>query len=186
MKQAGTENERMEFDFKVPDTGDYRFQIDEGIKLETNVTSGKTSLWIPSKVVECRGGESEENLDLQVTHFVPINSDFGAKQIAHILSITGLFEAFDKKFPGEDVDISSEEFVNALKLKLPGKLFDGGINTVEKDGKRRANFKYIEKVGAGKGAKAGAKGGTKAGKAAAPTPPPVAAGADAGADGDDW
>lgn len=172
--------ERMDFDFKVPDTGDYRFQIDEGIKLETNANSGKTSLWIPSKIVECRGGESEENLELQVTHFVPINSDYGAKQIAHILSITGLFEAFDKKFPGEGVDISSEEFVNALKLKLPGQLFDGGINTVEKDGKRRANFKYIEKVGAGKGKAAG-----KA-KATAAKSEPKAETKAAAAGGDDW
>ena len=179
MIKPGKED-RMDFEFKVPDTGDYRFQIDEGIKLETNTNTGKTSLWIPSKIVECRGGESEENLETQVTHFVPIESDFGAKQIAHILSITGLFEAFDKKFPGEDVDISSEEFINALKLKLPGKLFDGGINTVEKDGKRRANFKYIEKVGAGKGAKTGKSGGAKATKAA--VPPPTTA----GSGNDDW
>ena len=180
MKQPGTED-RMDFEFKVPDTGDYRFQIDEGIKLETNANSGKTSLWIPSKVVECRGGESEENLDLQVTHFVPVNSDFGMKQIAHILSITGLFEAFDKKFPGEGIDISSDDFINALKLKLPGKLFDGVINTVEKDGKRRANFKYIEKVGAGKG-KAAGKGGVKA-VSKAETVTKTAA---AKAEGDDW
>jgi len=177
MKQSGTE-ERMDLEFKVPDTGNYRFQIDEGIKLETNETTGKTSLWIPSKIVECRGEESEGNLDLQVTHFVPVNSDFGVKQIAHILSITGLFEAFDKKFPGDSVDISSDEFINALKLKLPGKLFDGGINTVEKDGKRRANFKYIEKVGAGKGKAAAGKG---AGKATGKTESKTAA-----ADGDDW
>ena len=170
---------RMEFDFKVPDTGDYRFQIDEGIKLETNKNSGKTSLWIPSKVVECRSGESEENIGLQVTHFVPINSEFGAKQIAHILSITGLFEAFDKKFPGEDVDIASEDFINALKLKLPGKLIDGGIETKEKDGKRLANFKYIEKVGSSKGAKAGEKG-----KSAA-TAPPAAKKTESAGD-DDW
>lgn len=182
MKQSDA-NARMEFDFKVPDTGDYRFQIDEGIKLETSAASGKTSLWIPAKVVECLGGESEDNIDLQVTHFVPVMSDFGAKQIAHILSITGLFEAFDKKFPGEDVDIASEEFVNALKLKLPGKLFDGGINTAEKDGKRRANFKYIEKVGANKGAAAGGrKSGSKSAAKPATVPPPAAV-AD---DGDDW
>ena len=180
MKKPETQNERMDFDFKVPDTGDYRFQIDEGIKLETNATSGKTSLWIPSKIVECRGGESEENLELQVTHFVPINSDYGAKQIAHILSITGLFEAFDKKFPGEGVDISSGEFINALKLKLPGQLFDGGINTVEKDGKRRANFKYIEKVGAGKG-KAAGKAKATAAKTETKTETKAAA-----AGGDDW
>jgi len=173
--------ERMDFDFKVPDTGDYRFQIDEGIKLETNANSGKTSLWIPSKIVECRGGESDDNLELQVTHFVPIESDFGAKQIAHILSITGLFEAFDKKFPGEGVDISSEEFINALKLKLPGQLFDGGINTVEKDGKRRANFKYIEKVGAGKGKAAGKAKTAAAAKAETKTETKAAA-----AGGDDW
>jgi len=179
MKKPGTED-RMDFEFKVPDTGDYQFQIDEGIKLETNASTGKTSLWIPSKVVKCRGDESEENLDLQVTHFVPVNSDFGAKQIAHILSITGLFEAFDKKFPGEGIDISGDDFINALKLKLPGKLFDGGINTVEKDGKRRANFKYIEKVGAGKG-KATGKGTTKKTTAAEP---PAATKATAG--GDDW
>ena len=184
MKQNEKQDERMDLDFKVPDSGDYRFQIDEGIKKETNKNSGKTSLWIPAKVVECRGGESEENIDLQVTHFVPIESDFGAKQIAHILSITGLFEAFDKKFPGEDVDVSSEEFINALKLKLPGMLFDGGINTVEKDGVRRANFKYIEKVDAGKG-KTGAKGAAKGaakGKASASAPSAAAA----GTGDDDW
>ena len=180
MIKPGKED-RMDFDFKVPDTGDYRFQIDEGIKLETNANSGKTSLWIPSKIVECRGGESDDNLELQVTHFVPIESDFGAKQIAHILSITGLFEAFDKKFPGEGVDISSEEFINALKLKLPGQLFDGGINTVEKDGKRRANFKYIEKVGAGKGKAAGKAKTAAAAKAETKTETKAAA-----AGGDDW
>ena len=180
MKKPETQNDRMDLDFKVPDTGDYRFQIDEGIKLETNANTGKTSLWIPSKIVECRGEESEENIELQVTHFVPVESDFGAKQIAHILSITGLFEAFDKKFPGDAIDISSEDFINALKLKLPGQLFDGGINTVEKDGKRRANFKYIEKVGAGKGKAAG-----KAKATAAKSEPKTETKA-AAADGDDW
>lgn len=179
MKKPETQNDRMDLDFKVPDTGDYRFQIDEGIKLETNATSGKTSLWVPAKIVECRGGESEENLDLQATLFVPVESEFGAKQIAHILSITGLFEAFDKKFPGDAIDISSEEFINALKLKLPGQLFDGGINTVEKDGKHRSNFKYIEKVGAGKGKAAGK---AAAGKKAEPKAETKAA----AAGGDDW
>lgn len=182
MKQAGTEG-RMDFDFKVPDTGDYRFQIEEGIKLSTSEKSGKTSLWIPAKTIECLTGQGEDQLDLQVTHFVPITTDFGHRQIAHILDCTGLFEAFDKKFPGEDVDMASEEFVNALKLKLPSKLFDGGIETKESDGKRQTKFKWIGKVGSGK-EKAKAAGGAKAPGKAKTEPPPAKK--EAAKDGDDW
>lgn len=171
MKREGKNEDRMDFSFKVPDTGDYRFQFDEGIKIEKNEKSGKRSLWLPAKVVECKSGQSEENIDLQVTHFVPIETDFGAKQIEHILGITGLFEAFDKKFPGDNVDMTSEEFINALKLKLPGKLFDGGIETKEKDGKKLANFKYIEKMGAGNSGKGKSSDKSSGGSAAKSAPP---------------
>ena len=172
MKLADTGITSMDLDFQIPEAGVSILQFDEGIQKRTNENSGKTTLQLPliiDRIVE--GPES--NAGLKMSHFVPIETEFGEKQLASILSITDLMDPFLKKF-GPDVEVTDDMFVNALKIKLPGK-FIKATHEVRKDnsGKDRATITRFEKVGGGGSAKANP-----------PSKKPVAAGS--GSDGDDW
>jgi hypothetical protein len=114
----------------------------------------------------------EDNEGKKLSHFVPIETEFGEKQLAGILTITGLMPGFAKKFGG-DVDVTDDAFVNALKLKLPGKLIKA-THEVRKDqnGKDRANVTRFEKVTGGESSK--------------PTPAPQNSGDGKSAESDDW
>jgi len=79
-------------------------------------------------------------------HFVPIETEYGEKQLGGLLTLTGLIDGFAQKL-GEDVDVTSDQLINLLKLKLPGK-FIKATHEVRKDqsGKDRANITRFEKV----------------------------------------
>jgi hypothetical protein len=137
--------ESLNLDFEVPQPGASILQFEEGVALYTNENSGKTSLRLPLMIDRVIEGP-ESNVGLKLTHFVPIESDFGAKQIVAILDITGLTSAFASKL-GTEFEATSERFINALKLKLPGK-FIKAQHSVRKDnnGKDRTNINGFEKV----------------------------------------
>jgi hypothetical protein len=171
MKLEDTGVTSMDLDFQVPEAGVSILQFEEGLQKRTNENSGKTTLQLPliiDRIVE--GPES--NAGLKLSHFVPIETEFGEKQLASILSITDLMDPFLKKF-GPDVEVTDDTFVNALKIKLPGK-FIKATHEVRKDnsGKDRATITRFEKVGGGGSAKA--------------NPPSKKLAAVTGSDGDDW
>jgi hypothetical protein len=161
MKLQDTGQDTLDLDFEIPDAGVSVLQFQEGVQKRTNENTGKTTLQIPFAIDQVVEGP-EDNEGRKLSHFVPIETDFGEKQLAGILTLTGLMGPFAENF-GDQVDITSERFINALKLKLPGK-FIKGYHEVRKDqnGRDRANIIKFERVGTG---------GSKATKHAKPADP---------------
>ena len=171
MELKETGKDYLDLDFEVPEAGVSILQFEEGIQKRTNEKTGKTTLQLPLLIDGVVEGQAE-NKGKKLSHFVPIETEFGEKQLASILTITGLMPGFAKKF-GNDVDVTDDTFINALKLKLPGKLIKA-THEVRKDqsGKDRANVTRFEKLTGGGPSKP------------APAPQTPARGTDAG--GDDW
>ena len=155
MKLENTGQTYMDLDFDVPQKGKSVLEFDQGMTKMTNSTSGKTSLRIPFRIIDVLEGP-ETNLDARLSHFCPIATAFGEKQIANILTMTGQIEAFAKRFNG-DVDIASDEFVDFLKAKLLGQVIVGH-HEIKKDqsGKDRANITRFEAFVKGTGKTVGA------------------------------
>jgi len=63
----------------------------------------------------------EDNEGKKLSHFVPIETEFGERQLAGILTMVGLIGTFAQKF-GATADVTGDAFINAIKLKLPGKM----------------------------------------------------------------
>ena len=171
MELKDTGKDYLDLDFEVPEAGVSILQFEEGIQKRTNEKTCKTTLQLPLVIDSVVEGPAE-NKGKKMIHFVPIETEFGEKQLAGILTITGLMPGFAKHFGG-DVDATDEKFVNKLKLKLPGKLIKA-THEVRKDqsGKDRANITRFEKL----------TGGGPSKPALAPQTP--AGGTGAG--GDDW
>lgn len=173
MKLEDTGQTSMELGFEIPQPGTSVLQFEEGITLNVNENTGKTTLKLPfviDKVIE----GPEDNAGKKLIHFVPIETQFGEKQLVSILNITGLASKFAKKF-GEEVEATSDTFVDALKLKLTGQ-FVRGKHTVKPDNKGidRCNIVNIEALNSN-------KPGPSSKPAAAAQPQPVGEQA-----GDDW
>jgi hypothetical protein len=172
MELKETGKDYLDLDFEIPQAGVSIVQFEEGIQKRTNENSGKTTLQLPMAIDRVVEGP-EDNAGKKMSHFVPIETNFGEKQLAGILTITGLIGLFAKKF-GADVDVTDDGFINALKLKLPGK-FVTATHEVRKDnsGKDRVNVTRFEKVAGGGSPKA------------SPTQKGTGA-ASAGGGGEDW
>ena len=117
--KIATDEDRMELGYQVPEAGKYLFQVSEGIDLFTNENSGKTSLKVPTKILEAIDG-AEGSVDLTVTHFIPIETNYGEKQVCSLLTITDLAPAFEKRF-ADGTPFMDAKFIDSIKLKLPGK-----------------------------------------------------------------
>ena len=145
MKLEHTGSDVIELDFEVPEPGTSILEIQEGIRKNFNENSGKTTFLIPfliDRVVE--GPDS--NKGLKLPHFVPIETPFGEKQLAAILTYTDLIDPFAKKF-GVDVDCTDDRFLDALKLKLVGKKLMA-VHTLraDKNGRERPNIAKFERA----------------------------------------
>ena len=140
-----TGSDVIDLDFEVPEPGTSILEIQEGIRKNFNENSGKTTFLIPfliDRVVE--GPDSNEGLKL--SHFVPIETPFGERQLTAILDFTDLIEPFAKKFGG-DVDSTDDRFLDALKLKLVGKKLMA-VHTLraDKNGRERPNIAKFERA----------------------------------------
>lgn len=135
----------LELDFENPKKGVSICLIEEGIQLYTNASSGKTSLIIPLVIDSVEEGP-EGNVGLQFSYFCPIETTWGEKQMAGILTIVDLMGACVEKF-GPQVDSTSEAFINFLKLKLPGKFIRAHHDVrTDNKGKERAKVVRFEKL----------------------------------------
>ena len=146
LKLENTGQDTLELGFEIVQPGVSILQFEEGIQKRTNENSGKTTLQLPliiDKVIE----GSEDNEGRKLSHFVPIETDFGERQLAGILTLTGLVDKMAEKF-GPEVEVTNDSFINGLKLKMPGK-FIKGYHELRKDmnGKDRTNITKFEKVG---------------------------------------
>ena len=144
--KINTGENKFELGYQVPEPGEYLFQVHEGIDLFVNENSGKTSLKIPTKIVEPIDGD-EGSVGMAVTHFVPIETTYGEKQICSLLTITGMAPYFEEKF-SDDTKFTDQKFVDTIKLKLPDKYFKGEIEVFENNkGRKNASFKSWHKAG---------------------------------------
>ena len=146
LKLENTGQDTLELGFEIVQPGVSILQFEEGIQKRTNENSGKTTLQLPliiDKVIE----GSEDNEGRKLSHFVPIETDFGERQLAGILTLTGLVDKMAEKF-GPEVEVTNDSFINGLKLKMPGK-FIKSYHELRKDmnGKDRTNITKFEKVG---------------------------------------
>jgi hypothetical protein len=99
---------------------------------------------VPTKILEAIDGD-EGSVDLTVIHFIPIETNYGEKQAASLLTITDLAPAFEKRF-ADGTSFMEAKFIDSIKLKLPGKLFVGEIEVRENNkGQKNANFKSWER-----------------------------------------
>ena len=146
MELKETGKEYLDLDFEVPEAGVSILQFEEGIQKRTNEKTGKTTLQLPFVIDGVVEGPAE-NKGKKMSHFVPIETDFGEKQLAGILTITGLIGQLAQKF-GATADVTDDAFINAVKLKLPGKMIKAQ-HEVRKDnaGKDRVNIVRFEVVG---------------------------------------
>ena len=145
--KINTGKNEVDLGFPTPEPGTYVLEVDEGVSLFTNDNTGKTSLKIPFKIVEAIEGD-DGSVGMQVGHFVPIETEFGERQLAGILTLTGLIDRLANKF-GQEVEVTNESFINVLKLRMPGK-FIKGYHELRKDmnGKDRASIVKFEKIAA--------------------------------------
>ena len=149
MKIEDTNQDSMELGFEIPEPGLSVCKFDEGVQKRTNEISGKTTLQLPLTIDQVIEGP-EENVGKKMSHFVPIETSFGEKQLNGILTMTGLVNSFAKKF-GDEVEATDDRFINAIKLKLPDK-FVTVHHDVRKDNKGRdqVNIVKFERFGKGK------------------------------------
>ncbi len=166
MKLEDTKQTYLDLSYEIPQPGVSGVQFEEGIEKMTNQNSGKTTLRLPLVIDRVLEGP-EDNAGKKLSHFVPIETDFGQRQLAGILVMTGLMPAFSKNF-GPEVDAQDDKFLNAVKLRLPGKrvVAHHGIRKDNK-GKDQVNITRMEAVD-GKGPEPQAPVGKRGPKAAQP------------------
>lgn len=140
----------VDFGFENPVPGEHTCMIEEGMKEYTR-DDGTVSLQIPFRVLD---GQSE---GAKFSIFAPISSSdnkamlVGEKYLSAIIQLTGMMPVFEKQFPG-DVAVTHKSVVEAIKIKLPGRMI--GVetkNVAGKDGKEYVQVKklYAVKKGAG-------------------------------------
>ena len=114
--------------------------VQEGLNLKVNETSGKESFFIPFQIED-----NDEDNGKKVGMFVNTRQEDGSpyksveKVFANVLANLGMEEAFNEKFPG-DVSYLDNKVIEAMKIKLPGKVCqiktkttDGKVNIVAMD-----------------------------------------------------
>ncbi len=166
MRLEDTKQTYLDLTFEIPQPGVSIVQFEEGITKMTNEKSGKTSLRLPLVIDRVVEGP-EDNAGKKLSYFLPIETSFGERQLAGILMITGLLPAFVKNF-GEEVNAQDDKFLNAVKLKLPGKMVIAH-HTVRTDnkGKEQSQVTRIE-VPDPKGSEVGKVPGKRSVKSAEP------------------
>ena len=157
MKLEDTGQDAMDLGFEVPEPGVSVCKFEEGIQKRTNENSGKTTLQLPMIIDQVIDGP-EDNVGKKLSHFVPIETSFGEKQLNGILTMTGLVNSFAEKL-GDEIEPTDDRFLNPLKLKLPDK-FITVHHDVRKDNKGRdqINIVKFERFGKGKPVPANPKG----------------------------
>ena len=146
MKLENHQVDAFDLSYEIPTPGVSICTFEEGISKTTNEKSGKTTLRMPLFITEVVEG-NEDNLGRKFSHFLPIQTGYGEKQLQGILSMVGLLEGFAMKFQGE-IDPLEDVFVAALQVKLVGKRIKV-IHEIQKNqkGKDQVSIVRFEKVG---------------------------------------
>ena len=115
MKLETVSVESMDLSYEVPTPGISISEFPEGIQKIFNDKSGKTTLRLPLSIAEVVEG-NEDNEGRKFSHFLPIQTAYGEKQLQGILSMVGLLESFTKKFPGEIDPLEDRFRIPSLRL----------------------------------------------------------------------
>ena len=164
--------------FKVPDTGTYAFQFDEGIDIheKENEDGVSRSLKFPGHIID-----HDEFEGARLTIFAAMDRESGERRVADILVCTDLAGKFEKKFPNED-SLFAPGVINGLKMQVPGKIILLGVEKVtgkkgsKYEGKEMTNITKIGRYKAGATGATGSTGGAKPITAPAPVGDDDAAG----------
>jgi len=145
MKFEKVDSNAMDLAYEVPAPGISICEFGEGIQKQVNPNSGKTTLRLPFTILEVEDGP-EDNVGKKFSHFLPIQTPYGEKQLNSLLSWVGLLEGFSAKFQGE-IDPLEDVFLAALQLKLVGKRIKV-IHEIQKNqkGKDQVSIVRFEKV----------------------------------------
>lgn len=133
--------------FQAPPDGWYLMEFMGDIKESVKEVDGekRTSLQIPLKGIESYPGKEE--IAFQMSIFIPLSGEtdkeigFAKKKMADVLVNSGLYEAFEKRYPG-DMSILDQRIIEGIKMKLPDKRVMVKIETKEnkKAGKAFTNI----------------------------------------------
>jgi hypothetical protein len=149
----------MDLGFQVVPAGTYIWRIAEGIDLLSKEDSEAQSLKIPLIVDQGIDGD-ETAVGQNAALFINLitkegrPNPFGEKQINTLLTITGLVQKFEDRFP-ENIEPTDSEFVDAFRLKLTDKRVKLTHDIRKGDKGELMNFRKMEEV-AGKRTKTGA------------------------------
>ncbi len=143
MKLENVAVESMDLGYEIPTPGVSICTFEEGISKMTNPASGKTTLRMPLAIAEVVEG-NDDNEGRKFSHFLPIQTAYGEKQLQGILSMVGLVDQFVNRFRG-DIDPLEDMFIVALQTKLPGKVIKV-VHELRKDqkGKDQVNIVRFE------------------------------------------
>lgn len=172
MKEKGTDGATA--GFKLPGDGWHVVEFQEGIDflpakggegIYQNERGFKTYKF-PAKVKDDQ--DPDDGADVSQL----IGMEKGGGYLANILAAVGLWEAIEKKFPGDDVSVWDDPIMNGIKVKLPG--MSCMMKTeIDKKGyvqvRQTASMKKYREIAAEEAAKGGGKkaAGKPAEKAAA-------------------
>ena len=125
MDTQGQQN--ADWGYQAPAPGWYLMNFIDGVE-EIKKEDGdkvRMSLKVPLQAVESY--PDGEAADFKMSVFVPLTEEsdkgiaFAKKKMADILVNAGIWEAFEKQYPGKDVSILDKRIIEASKLKLPNK-----------------------------------------------------------------
>uniref|UniRef100_A0A6M3KYM0 Uncharacterized protein n=1 Tax=viral metagenome TaxID=1070528 RepID=A0A6M3KYM0_9ZZZZ len=136
MQVKGQEN--ADWGFSMPEEGWHGFLFLDGIDIHKNEENEKHSLWLPGQFLDAEG----EKTDAKGTMFIPMDVEFGERKLGDVLHNAGLAKAFAERFP-DDVGMFDGKVIDAVKIKLPGKMVDVKISIREWKGKQQVNFDKV-------------------------------------------
>lgn len=119
-------NENADWGYQAPAPGWYYMTFLDGVEITKKEDGDKVkeSLRIPLKATSSYEGEAAT---FQMSVFIPLSGEtdqeigFAKKKMADVLVNAGLYEMFDKKYPGKDMSILDQRIIDGCKIKLPEK-----------------------------------------------------------------
>jgi len=122
--------------FQAPADGWYLMQFMGDIKESVKEVDGekRISLQMPLKAIE--SFPDGDATAFQMSIFIPLSGEtdqaigFAKKKMAQVLANAGLYEAFEKRYPG-DISILDQRIIEGVKMKLPDKQVMVKIETKE-------------------------------------------------------
>lgn len=129
--------------------GDYIFQVqDGGVDYTKAEDSKKETYVVRSTSIKALDGSNPEGVGGTMVDFITVKTKEGKvnkvaeKQISSLLTYANKIDAFLERF-GSDVDMTSQKFVEGMKMRLPGCTFAARVKHRTYNDRTMANFLTI-------------------------------------------